>query len=629
MSDIYGFLVGIERYAQSSAWNLPGPCANAMAIAQWLLDIGVQGGNVFLFLDPLERQNQKISVLEAAGVRVRRDAEFGTIDTFCRTELSRERPAGSRLLVYWSGHGFTENDGTRVFICSDYTADRLNNRVFNGSSFCRHLHRSTDFQCFEEQIFLAEVCASYSGLNFEANKSSPQHVVNAARQVAYFATPEGEYARGENGIGAFTQIAIEVFSKLSHWPNLEKFSQGMDDAFQKSSQKPFRVDEADEFHNRPNRLVGSVAPDSGNTLFQSLWSVLSPIDLPDTTYRPHYLRTVNRLLMPELVAAQGLSGMIRELTSLCDTAGTGQAPDALLEFLVRLGDEANLRDVVSAWLSENAADQQHALANARERIQLESAEKILVVEVRNDATGAVTAFEPSLRHQNLKPVPEIRLPLSLVRGWDAFRSQFPSVVETLRNTHDVWDFQIHFLVDPPLFNMPFHQITIDGSTLGEEFVVLVRYRDRLRRPSSAVQRSWRQYADALRASKPSEVQLLPIPDPGNGPVELDTKNKGLCYSRFAVAPTADSNPEKNTLMRLLRLGAAYLFWSHELPQANDWKQVESCLSGCLAAVSTLDWFPSELKNKRLAGNAIAQQSTLLWDDPEFTPFPIARGTQVR
>ena len=50
MNDVFGFLVGIERYDQSG-WNLDGPCANAIASAKWLLFIRVPASNIYLFLD--------------------------------------------------------------------------------------------------------------------------------------------------------------------------------------------------------------------------------------------------------------------------------------------------------------------------------------------------------------------------------------------------------------------------------------------------------------------------------------------------------------------------------------------------------------------------------------------------
>ena len=630
MNEVFAFLVGIERYDQPG-WNLRGPCANAIGIAEWLLSIGVPGGHVVLFLAPADDHDYgpTIEALEDQGVVVRQQADFGTIDTFCRTELASQRPVDSRLLCFWSGHGFMEDDGTHVFICSDYTAGKLTNRVFNGSNFRRHLRRSSDFTCFSEQIVLADVCAVHTSLAFEPNRSSPQNLAPPAYQLTYFATPEGEYAKGDDGIGVFTRITTNVLKGFSAWPGLEEFTQAMDVAFQASSQKPFLVYEADGDHERAQHRVGAIAADSGNALFHSLWDLLSPIDLPNTAYRPHFLRTISTLGRPELAAAQGLSGMIRELTSFCDTSGAGQIPYGLLGFLIRLSAEPKLEDTVNTWLNEHAATQQNDLATIRQEIGLESEEKILIVEVRNDAKGKLTGFDPSLRNQDLKPVLDIRLPPSQVTSWNSFKTGFLSVVDTLRSDHDVWDFQIHFLVNPPLFDLPFHEIPINGSTLGEEFIVLVRYRDRLRRPSAADRRCWCQYADALRGNRPGEVQVLPIPDPGAGRVELDTDHKGLCYSHFVITPESESLPQKQTLTRLLRLGAAYLCWSHELPQDGDWSRVHDCLMECLGAIATLDQVPDALKRKRLGWNPIAQQATLLWDDPAFHPFPIPRGTQIR
>ena len=116
MNNVYAFIVGIEKYNQP-VWDIAGPCANALAIAQWCLLVNIPPQNVFVFLDPKEAMDASLAELRANHVMVEFSGKLEAIDTFLRTRLSKGRPANSRLLFYWSGHGFVESDGTRIFIC--------------------------------------------------------------------------------------------------------------------------------------------------------------------------------------------------------------------------------------------------------------------------------------------------------------------------------------------------------------------------------------------------------------------------------------------------------------------------------------------------------------------------------
>lgn len=53
MNNVYAFIVGIEKYKQPG-WDVLGPCANALAIAEWCIASKVPPGNIFLFLAPLD-----------------------------------------------------------------------------------------------------------------------------------------------------------------------------------------------------------------------------------------------------------------------------------------------------------------------------------------------------------------------------------------------------------------------------------------------------------------------------------------------------------------------------------------------------------------------------------------------
>jgi hypothetical protein len=632
MNNVYAFVVGIDRYDQPD-WTIPGPCANALAVTEWLLKVHVPPKNIFVFLESKEEiLDDAIQKLKNEDVVVSRSANWDVIDTFWRSRLQKERQADSRLFIYWSGHGFADNDGSRIFICPDYTNAHLKTRVFNGTNVLRHL-RAAAFQSFSEQIFLADVCAVKANVEIVAAKDPPPNQVKNTRQVAFFATPEGTYAHGNNGRGVFTEVALNVLSEFKCWPELATFTKSMNDAFGRIKHAIFRVGYRDGETDISDRLVGMIPKETGNAFFDSVYSLLSKVELPDSVYRPHFLRTVSDLGAPELYKAQGLTGMIRELASLRDSTGPGHVPHGLLQFLVRLAKEEELTTPISTWLTENAAGQGNALANVKQKLDEEGAVKILVVEVTNNEKGEIAAFELFVRTQDLIPVPGITYPRRTLKDWTAFCMMLLADIQDLQTRYAILDFEIHFLVDPPLFDRCFHGITLaGGGTLGEQHVVLLRHRDRLRSAPEVLRNTWRNYAETLRPGKPSELKLVPVNCAAGSEKSLLPKEKGLCYTSFVVQTNSGASSsisaEKQTLLRLLRMGVPYLYWLHSIPVPKGMGGIESEFAEWLQDIATLDRFPNVFTEKRNSGNQFASEATLLWDDPQFNPFRNTRGVKI-
>lgn len=626
MSDIYGFIVGIDKYDQPD-WNVAGPCVNAIAMADWLLSIGVEGDQITLFLDAHRDLKPETEHLRAKNVRVNESAASDKIDTFWRKDLAAGCPANSKLLGFWSGHGFTNAQGSRIFFCRDYTEQALNNRVFDGSNFLRKLH-SAGYACFSEQIFLADVCGVYSKLT--APTANEPAVPIKTQQTAYFATPEGEYAKGNNGRGVFTEMALSVLRGAGKWPDPEAFVQSMEEAFKGVGQTPFRVGGFYRNAGIPDHIVGSAPLRS--ELFNSVFAVLSKPNLPDAVFRPHYLRTVTDLGQPELAKAQGLTGMVAELAALKDAGGPNKVPYGLAQFLMRLGLQGELRQPIEDWFVENPIPG-NTRANIQATLDAENLTKILVIEAQNDEQGRFSEFQAYLRNRDLSPVPGVAFPSESVKDWDDFQQKFLILFKSVQSTLASNDFQIHFVVDPPLFDYPFHLIPIKLATaLGERHVVLLRYRERLRFGNADVRAAWRQYADALRPTKPAQLKLVPLPSPGpDGPVPGE---RGLCYLNFILRTSVGAGPnvssEKRTLLQLLWLGVPYLCWLHgsSAPEGY-WLELEKQLTLWLGGLKTLDQFPGQLLYRRGGGNPYASQATLLWDDPQFDPFQTTRGVSVK
>src|SRR5262249_36878518 len=152
-------------------------------------------------------------------------------------------------------------------------------------------------------------------------------------------------------------------------------------------------------------------------------------------YRPHYLRTVSDLGMPELSRVQGLAGMIRELSSMRDAVGPSQVPFGLLQFLVRLSEEKEFTGPIKTWLGEYAAGHGNALANAQKKLDDERAVKILLVEITNNDKGEVEKYDLYVRRYDLMPLADIEYPSRSVKNWGEFRAKLLADLQHLIEYH--------------------------------------------------------------------------------------------------------------------------------------------------------------------------------------------------
>lgn len=234
---IYGFIVGIEKYDEPT-WDVSGPAANAIEIANWLSSIGAPRKNIHVFLGLADKQDHRIAPLKKAGFDVRLEVDSNSIDTFWRSEVARDVPAESCLLSFWSGHGFTSKRRNRVFFCSDFTSTALRNRIFNSTEFLNTL-LTREFACFSDQIVLADVCGVYDDI------AVPDMAIELElferKQLVFFATPEGKYADGDDGVGVFTRAVLKVLKAQKGWPQQKAFTKALEEAFQNSDVTPFRL----------------------------------------------------------------------------------------------------------------------------------------------------------------------------------------------------------------------------------------------------------------------------------------------------------------------------------------------------------------------------------------------------
>jgi hypothetical protein len=623
MTETFAFIVGIEKYDQPG-WDVPGPCANALAMAELLLGV-TAASNIFLFLDPVSDIEIRVTELKDKGVQVVSSARSHLIEDFVRAELPKARKAGSRLLVHWSGHGFIQPNGDRIFICRDYTAAAKTNCIFNAGNFRRNLETAARYQVFAQQIVLADVCGVQSqatGLRFDVTPAELPTSGKIAQQVTFYATPETKYAHEKDGEGIFSRtvrtVLGEFFEKAS-WPESLAFRDRLLAALNSAGQEPFWIEGSGNGFALSPRLSGSPK----QALVDSVIQLFSGISVTDEILRPHYLWTVDDLALPELAKATELSEMVRELSQLQDATAADKVPYGLLQFLVRLCAIKQLKAPVVAWLRKHAGPQKYELKRIKKRIEVESEVKILLVEVEHDEQGRLSGFDTFLHTSDFRRAPEPKFQRETVSSWQEFCDKLLRIVHQLRST--IKDFEIHFLVDLPLIDKAFHMISLgkDEALLGEEFVVILHHRERVRSGRRTVVQSWQEYAEVLRPVPPRDMKLHGVSNIDS--MEKVIREKGFCYTEFVIPIVTTMNSERTSekflLRKLLILGVPYIYVLHNAPGTPDWPgNLKKAIRSWLDPLPRLGGLPRVLYQNRIGHTAYACEGTLLWDDPAFIPF---------
>jgi hypothetical protein len=614
----HGFIVGIEKYAEPK-WDIEGPCLNAIAMASWLASIGVPGKNIHVFLAPSRSLTREIAALKrkSKGIDVRLVGDAESIETFWRTELTEDVPADSRLFAFWSGHGFTSKKRNRVFFCSDYQS-KLPTRVFNETNFLNQL-LTANFDCFSEQIVLGDVCGVYKDI--PVTETSDDANLGMRQQLAYFATPEGSYAKGNDGRGVFTTVTIEVLTQINDWPAQVQFVSAMTERFAGLETQPFKIDGFSNHGQIREIVVG------GNQHFRAVEELLLELDVVETVFRPHYVRTATALGIPELLRARDLRAAIRELASLGGMNAPKTIPAGLLQFLVRLSFEADLRAPIEEWLTKQASAQKNTLTEIRNKLQLESQGKVLMVITEVDVHGEITAYRPLLCSADYSILPDTGLERHAVRGWAAFEQSLQALLRPFVEGDHLSNLEIHFVAEPALFDRPFHLIPLAAKQqpIGEDAIVLVRHKQRMLSADQRLRFAWHERADALRETKPGAIKWLRVSLNNALPNEA-----GLCFACFKLSTPGKakrtSRLEKDTLRRLLHLGIPYVYVPHTL-DAGGWDKLEERLTALVRRTTTVGAFPSTMLEARIGGNKIATGGTLIWDDPMAMPIRVLESVR--
>jgi hypothetical protein len=625
MTDIVALIVGIETYARTG-WQVPGPCRNAVQVAKYLVDKGVKPERIFLFTNEyLEEGRQsaiepQLAELKRAGVKpgvpIREE-----IDTcFKRLPLdtvnNRERPNGSRLFCYWSGHGYTKR-GDRVFLCADYTTAGFTDRVFDATNRLLRL-RSERFRCFSQQIFIADVCGQYANVELGNDKQEAEGLDDSIRQEIFFATLEGGYSTG-----AFSTIALEVLKGLQLWPALTEFSARLWRALEAADLEPHLISSYGKGREIENKPVGRPR---GEGLLHEVYALLSAIPEFAARARAHYDATADDLAPRETHDIVGLWQMILDLGERKDGA-PGRMSYGLLQFLVRISRDPAAGPVVAQWLGRNLQpDQQYDLSRVKEVLVAEQEKKVLVLELDHDAACEPNRFTWFVCSRSSSLTSSAQSMPQEVHNWKDLSDKIGPILDEMERG-DESIAEVHFVVEPALFDRDFHRIPRDptqpdGPCLGEQYVVLLRDSRRVyQKRGSLLRKSWEERAAALRGIPAKDVKRIRIPPERTNLVRLFDAGEGLCYTGFVFGCPSDALRKERQVMEMLaRMGVPYLYWLQRGPPGDWATELDSRLKLWLDNCDHLTDFPERLQRNRAGGDELACYGALLWDDPRFLPF---------
>ena len=333
MSDIVAFIVGIEKYLEHD-WDVtksvpecdcccPAPARYRRRAAKYLHVHQSHG-----------RQCHRVAAgcgrFDGEGINIEAPT-FGNIDARFK-RLAEGRLPNSCLFFYWSGHGYITREHDRLFICHDYTVDLDINKAFNATHRFKRL-KSTAFGVFSEQLLLADVCAQYvKQLKFGSDKEPLDDPLDETHQTRAFATPDGEYARVEGDMGAFTSIVLSVLCATDKWPKLQSFRQSLTEAVRKSDAPRFKITGSTAEGEFLDEHVGRLSRDADAKIIRGAYNLLCNVAVPYDEILRHYIATVANLGQPELTLRRACWGWSVSSASFRTVLRAGKCPMACSNF---------------------------------------------------------------------------------------------------------------------------------------------------------------------------------------------------------------------------------------------------------------------------------------------------------
>lgn len=237
--------VGIERYDWGSALDLPGAADHAVRFARWAAGRGVPTERIRLACSWLELPTDK-PVPGAVGVGTMRDELDAAL-------YSLMDEGGDLLLLYWCGHGVTEEGTNRALFTSNAMENPKRNLPLGE---IQRLVTSSTGAGFAQVVVVVDACANFLE-QLNAERSLPKFTFGElmAREVPqflYLSTDLGQIAEIDPQLRRAT-FSTHVIGWLEESgetlpPDLESLSRDVDAAFTQRAQ-------AGGFRQRPVRVV--------------------------------------------------------------------------------------------------------------------------------------------------------------------------------------------------------------------------------------------------------------------------------------------------------------------------------------------------------------------------------------
>jgi hypothetical protein len=624
MTRIRAFVVGVAKHAEPS-YDLQGPEESAMRVADWLLGLADVQLELHLFLSKGAALTTAIAAAVAAGAADKRVIFYGTtgygaVDAFARLGIGQGIRHGTRLFVYWSGHGETcSSTDDRIFMCGDYE-DGLPNRVFNASAFLRRM-RSIGYS-FKDELMLADVCAP-----FKLPAPTPPEKLEKidTPQVSCFASRAGTYAPTPEAGGKFTDTALQVLAAEKGYPaDLECVAKRIAEALDMPDGPVVRLMTSNG-HSVSEQLIGGQSV-AGPAYLDSATDLLRRLDVADTEVRFHYERTAIAMKFATLPGGAKRRDVLSHLCDLYEDVDL--MPFGLLQFMLRLSRVKDYGNEIANWLDAEAPGQQSARDTVH-RLLIEERRHKVILFVVEEKDGALDSVRPCLCEidGSLRVDHRFASVVTRCKDWAELVAVVQRTLDEFREGEDLPDLEVHFAVDVPLLDQPFHNIPLKegGETIGALVPVFLRHRTRLLTYEPNRFNNWQAYAATLRTKGRGDLTWvriepkLPLPE-----------EHGMCYAGFALphpsANAASRAPQKRILDRLLKLGTSVLYVSHDTPPGVGWDTVGDWLGKLTAGLAQVDGFAKVFYDRRVRGSDLAVSASLLWDDPHCNPFPPSYGT---
>ncbi len=339
----FAILIGIENYEEPS-WALNGPAMDAMRLANWLLDRGVPGNNLHLYINEGSMITRELAH-ERTTLR-QKLADSGVIlcERPCRSVLEAAlNPVNfpplpgqleKTLIVYCSGHGtWKGGEQKRYLIAAD--ASQQSYEAIDLSVVANELCYDSSSNRFSRQWLIQDACAEVSkgqGLralsimvNADARPPNEQYLLFASRPGAY---AENDPIRQA---GAFTGALLDA---LGHHAVLE----GLDvkqlcDAIDAT---PWGAEHPIVLHRRDEHMAQMVSILDSSTTTQTALEELRDIINQSGKVNTAILKSVIRTLSPSTAPmSSDVMTMLRELGSLVGPAPGDELTNVEL-FAIRL-----------------------------------------------------------------------------------------------------------------------------------------------------------------------------------------------------------------------------------------------------------------------------------------------------